>query len=76
MKSFIEKAQIGKQIDRETKYTYSFTTEDIEGMDGAAIDTLMTVYYAGFNAGISCAINRGYNKTNDPRRAAEKEVLK
>lgn len=69
MKSFTERAEIGNLILTDTADYYSMTVSDLYELDDVnPISALNKAYAAGFNAGISCAINRGYNKTNDPRK--------
>lgn len=84
MKSIHERAEIGNAIDKATGYTYCLRTDDLEELYnrmksesdyGYGIMAMVgEAHDAGFYAGISCAINRGFNKTNDPRKAATKEV--
>ena len=72
MKGILEKEEIGRRIDRETRYAYALTAADLDEMGELRrnlVKALGAAYYAGFYAGISCAINRGYNKKNDPRKA-------
>lgn len=86
MKSIFERAEIGKSIIRSTGYSYSLTTADLDELHdlfthspdvASGIMSLSArAFEAGFYAGISCAINRGFNKTNDPRTAAAKEAAR
>ena len=73
MKDFFEKSEIGERIDQSTKLAYTCNTRDFfdvaESEKRDPLRMFNTAYYAGFYAGISCAINRGYDKRNDPRKA-------
>lgn len=86
MKSIHECARIGDAIDKATGYTYCLRTDGMTELyntmksdsnyDRGLMSMVSEAYDAGFYAGISCAINRRFNKTNDPRKAAAKEVAR
>ena len=83
MKSILERAEIGKAVDRKCGWAYTLRTDDLTellnqfhssaDMNASVISTSVTAFEAGFYAGISCAINRGFNKQNDPRKGVLKE---
>lgn len=73
MKSIIERAEIGRAIDQACGWTYTLRMDDLKELRHQSQSQSLpevTVFEAGFYAGISCAINRGFSKTNDPRKAA------
>ena len=73
MKDFFEKSEIGESIDQSTNCAYTCRITDFvdvaEREKRDPLKMFRAASSAGFYAGISCAINRGVAKRNDPRKA-------
>lgn len=84
MKSIHERAEIGDAIDKTTGCAYSLRLNDLDELHDmlksypdfgtAFMKVVGDAYSAGFYAGISCAINRGFSKKNDPRKTASQKT--
>ena len=75
----MDRESTSRKIQAGTKYRYSFTSSDadplfVRAKTGDLLGALSAAYDLGFYAGITCAINRGFDKKNDPRKAAAAQL--
>ena len=66
----IDKANRGRDALRQMENNYVYDNRAYrELLQLERIEGLAVAFDAGFYAGLSAAINRGYSKTNDPRKS-------